>query len=65
MPFVLETNRLAIVSIKNIHQIFELHESFYFDCDYNQSAIFLSELNTDQIEGNKTSLANLFFRKIQ
>ena len=65
VPFVLKTNRLVVVSIKNIHQIFELNESFCFDFDYNQSAIFLSELNTDQIEDNKTSLANLFFRKIQ
>ena len=65
MPFMLKTNRLEVVSIKNIHQIFELHESFYFDFDYNQSAIFLSELNTDQIEDNKTLIANLLFRKIQ
>ena len=65
MPFVLKTNRLAVVSIKNIHQIFELNESFYFDFDDNQSAIFLSELNTDQTEGNKTLIANLLFRKIQ
>ena len=63
VTFVLKINRLVVVRIKNSYQIFELNESFCFTFDYNQSAIFLSELNTDQIEDNKTPISDLFFQK--